>query len=63
MDVSQISRELKVQLIDEFGSIPKTKLYNCVGGGSSSFGFGMNLWIMTKNNVNLSELRLVGLQK
>ena len=37
---SQISRELKVQLINEFGSIPrKLKLYNCVGGGSSSFGF------------------------
>ena len=37
---SQISRELKVQLIDQFGSIPeKLKLYNCVGGGSSSFGF------------------------
>ena len=37
---SQISRELKIQLIDEFGSIPKRlKLYNCVGGGSSSFGF------------------------
>ena len=37
---SQISRELKVQLIDEFGSVPKKlKLYNCVGGGSSSFGF------------------------
>ena len=37
---SQISRELKVQLINEFGSIPKKlKLYNCVGGGSSSFGF------------------------
>ncbi len=37
---SQISRELKAQLIDEFGSIPKKlKLYNCVGGGSSSFGF------------------------
>ena len=37
---SQISRELKVQLIDEFGCIPKKlKLYNCVGGGSSSFGF------------------------
>ena len=36
---SQISRELKVQLINEFGQIPKKlKLYNCVGGGSSSFG-------------------------
>ena len=37
---SQISRELKAQLINEFGSVPKKlKLYNCVGGGSSSFGF------------------------
>ena len=38
---SQISRELKIQILDEFGNIPKRlKLYNCVGGGSSSFGFG-----------------------
>ncbi len=37
---SQISRELYIQLQNEFGSIPKKlKLYNCVGGGSSSFGF------------------------
>ena len=37
---SQISKELKVQIKNEFGSIPKKlKLYNCVGGGSSSFGF------------------------
>ena len=37
---SQISRELKVQILDEFGKMPKkVKLYNCVGGGSSSFGF------------------------
>ena len=37
---SQISRELKLQLINEFGTVPKKlKLYNCVGGGSSSFGF------------------------
>tara|TARA_Y100000992_G_scaffold290241_1_gene245560 strand:+ start:492 stop:1736 length:1245 start_codon:yes stop_codon:yes gene_type:complete len=37
---SQISRELKAQIIEKFGSIPKKlKLYNCVGGGSSSFGF------------------------
>ena len=36
---SQISRELKQQLNLEFGKIPKKlKLYNCVGGGSSSFG-------------------------
>ena len=37
---SQISRELKPQILKEFGKIPnKVKLYNCVGGGSSSFGF------------------------
>ena len=37
---SQISKELKEQINIEFGKIPKKlKLYNCVGGGSSSFGF------------------------
>ena len=37
---SQISRELFVQLKDQFGYVPdKMKLFNCVGGGSSSFGF------------------------
>jgi len=37
---SQISRELIVQIKKEFGKIPKKlKLLNCVGGGSSSFGF------------------------
>jgi len=37
---SQISRELSVQIKGEFGKIPKKlKLLNCVGGGSSSFGF------------------------
>ena len=37
---SQISRELIIQIKKEFGQIPKKlKLFNCVGGGSSSFGF------------------------
>ena len=37
---SQISRELAIQIKEEFGEIPKKlKLFNCVGGGSSSFGF------------------------
>ena len=36
---AQISRELKKQMIDEFGKIPKkVKLLNCVGGGSSAYG-------------------------
>ena len=37
---AQISRELMLQIIDEFGAIPKKlKLINCVGGGSSAMGF------------------------
>ena len=37
---SQISRELFIQMQEEFGKIPKKLiLINCVGGGSSSFGF------------------------
>ena len=37
---AQISRELKIQLKDKFGKIPnKLKLLNCVGGGSSAYGF------------------------
>jgi tryptophan synthase beta chain len=37
---AQISRELKVQMINVFKKIPqKVKLINCVGGGSSAMGF------------------------
>ncbi len=37
---AQISKELMVQIKEEFGSIPnKLKLLNCVGGGSSAMGF------------------------
>jgi tryptophan synthase beta subunit len=37
---AQISRELIVQLKEEFGGVPKKlKLINCVGGGSSAAGF------------------------
>ena len=37
---AQISRELIVQIKEEFGKIPpKLKLLNCVGGGSSAMGF------------------------
>ena len=37
---AQISRELMVQVKEEFGRIPKKmKLLNCVGGGSSAMGF------------------------
>jgi tryptophan synthase beta chain len=37
---AQISRELKVQIKSEFKKIPKKiKLINCIGGGSSAYGF------------------------
>ena len=37
---AQISRELMIQIKEEFGKIPrKMKLLNCVGGGSSAMGF------------------------
>ena len=49
---AQISREMKKQVIDEFGEIPKDmKLINCVGGGSSAAGF-WNEW-MDHDNVEL----------
>jgi len=51
---SQISRELKVQIKKEFGSIPKKlKLYNCVGGGSSSYGFWSEFIDYDKRHVEL----------
>ncbi len=37
---AQISRELIIQIKEEFGNIPKNlRLLNCVGGGSSAMGF------------------------
>ncbi len=37
---AQISRELVLQINEEFGNIPKKlQLLNCVGGGSSAMGF------------------------
>ena len=61
---SQISRELKVQLIDEFGSIPKKlKLYNCVGGGSSSFGFWNEFMDYDKSQVEFIGVEAGGPRK
>ena len=51
---SQISRELIIQIRKEFGFIPKKlKLYNCVGGGSSSYGFWSEFLDYDKNQVEL----------
>jgi tryptophan synthase beta chain len=49
---AQISRELMLQLKEEFGSIPKKlKLINCVGGGSSAAGFWNEFMDYNNNQV------------
>ena len=46
---AQISREMKKQVLKEFGNVPKDlKLINCVGGGSSAAGF-WNEWMDDEN--------------
>ena len=50
---SQISYELKKQMINEFGKIPnKVKLLNCVGGGSSAYGFWSEFMDYDKKQVD-----------
>ena len=61
---SQISRELKAQIKKEFGSIPKKlKLYNCVGGGSSSFGFWNEFMDYDKKQVEFIGVEAGGPKK
>ncbi len=61
---AQISRELKVQIIKKFGSIPKKlKLYNCVGGGSSSYGFWSEFIDFNKKQVELIGVEAGGPKK
>ncbi len=51
---AQISRELIVQIKDEFGKIPKKlKLLNCIGGGSSALGFWNEFIDYDKKQVEL----------
>ena len=51
---AQISRELKVQLKTEFKKIPnKIKLINCVGGGSSAYGFWSEFIDYDKKQIEL----------
>ena len=50
---AQISRELKDQIKSEFKTIPKKiKLINCVGGGSSAYGFWSEFIDYSKNKLN-----------
>tara|TARA_B100000700_G_scaffold305707_1_gene380028 strand:- start:1874 stop:3109 length:1236 start_codon:yes stop_codon:yes gene_type:complete len=61
---AQISRELKVQLGDEFGEIPKKlKLINCIGGGSSAYGFWSEFIDYNKSQVELIGVEAGGPEK
>ncbi|MDA7552197.1 tryptophan synthase subunit beta [Candidatus Pelagibacter sp.] len=51
---AQISRELKIQIKSEFKKIPrKVKLINCVGGGSSAYGFWSEFIDYNKKKIEL----------
>ena len=51
---AQISRELKTQIQTEFKKIPKKiKLINCVGGGSSAYGFWSEFIDYNKKQIEL----------
>ena len=51
---AQISRELKTQIKTKFKKIPKKiKLINCVGGGSSAYGFWSEFIDYDKSQVEL----------
>ena len=55
---AQISRELKIQMIDVFGKVPKNvKLINCVGGGSSAMGFWNEFM-----NYNSKQVEFIGVE-
>ena len=61
---SQISKELIVQIKDEFGEIPnKLKLINCVGGGSSSYGFWNEFIDYDKKQIELIGVEAGGPSK
>jgi tryptophan synthase beta chain len=51
---AQISRELKLQIKSEFKRMPKKiKLINCVGGGSSAYGFWSEFIDCDKKQIEL----------
>jgi tryptophan synthase beta chain len=51
---AQISRELKIQIKSEFKKMPKKiKLINCVGGGSSAYGFWSEFIDYNKKQIEL----------
>ena len=61
---SQISRELLLQIKDEFGKIPKRlKLLNVCGGGSSSYGFWSSFMDFDKRQVEFVGIEAGGPKK
>ena len=58
---AQISRELKIQIQKEFKKIPKKiKLLNCVGGGSSAYGFWSEFIDYDKKQIELIGIEAGG---
>jgi len=58
---STISKELKIQIFNEFGKMPKKiKLINCVGGGSSAYGFWSEFIDYKKDQVELIGVEAEG---
>ena len=61
---SQISRELKIQIKLELKKIPKRlKLINCVGGGSSAYGFWSEFIDYKKKQIELIGVEAGGPRK
>ena len=61
---AQISRELLQQIKNEFGEIPnKLKLINCVGGGSSAYGFWSEFMDYSKKQVEMIGVEAAGPKK
>ena len=61
---SQISRELLQQVKIEFGGVPnKLKLINCVGGGSSAYGFWSEFMDYDKKQVEMIGVEAAGPKK
>ena len=61
---AQISRELLQQIKNEFGEIPsKLKLINCVGGGSSAYGFWSEFMDYKKKQVEMIGVEAAGPKK
>ena len=61
---AQISRELKIQIQSEFKKFPrKIKLINCVGGGSSAYGFWSEFIDYNKKQIALIGVEAGGPKK